>query len=123
MPTPWSSGTVELVARELERLHRDGLVLVRERDGLAAAQVKAGTSGRTVTFTAADGAFDGLPGVTATERLGDRVVLTTGDVEATLLALLAGGRRLPDLDVRGASLEEAVLSLTSRSRAPIGADR
>ena len=91
-------------------------------DGTA-AQVKAGTCGRTVTFTAADGAFDGLPGVTATERLGDRVVLTTGDVEATLLALLAGGRRLPDLDVRGASLEEAVLSLTSRSRAPIGADR
>ena len=91
-------------------------------DGTA-AQVKAGTSGRTVTFTAADGAFDGLPGVTATERLGDRVVLTTDDVEATLLALLAGGRRLPDLDVRGASLEEAVLCLTSRSRAPIGAGR
>ena len=84
---------------------------------------QAGTSGRTVTFTAAEGGFDGLPGVTATERLGDRVVLTTDDVEATLLALLAGGRRLPDLDVRGASLEEAVLSLTSRSRAPIGAGR
>lgn len=91
-------------------------------DGTA-AQVKAGISGRSVTFTAADGRFDGLPGVTATERLGARVVLTTDDVEATLLALLAGGRRLPDLDVRGASLEEAVLSLTSRSRAPIGADR
>lgn len=91
-------------------------------DGTA-ARVKAGTCGRTVTFTAAEGAFDGLPGVTATERLGDRVVLTTGDVEATLRALLAGGRRLPDLDVCGASLEEAVLSLTSRPRPPIGADR
>ena len=65
----------------------------------------------------------GVDDVSATERLGNRVVLTTDDVEATLLALLAGGRRLPDLDVRGASLEEAVLSLTSRSRAPIGAGR
>ena len=87
------------------------------------AQVKAGISGRTIGFTAAEGRFDGLPGVTAVDRHGDRVVLTTDDVEATLLALLAGGRRLPDLDVRGASLEEAVLSLTGRSRAPIGADR
>jgi ABC-2 type transport system ATP-binding protein len=61
--------------------------------------------------------------VTAADRRGGRFSLTTDDVEATLLALLADGRRLPDLQVRGASLEEAVLSLTSRSRTPIGADR
>jgi ABC-2 type transport system ATP-binding protein len=41
------------------------------------------------------------------------VTLTSRDVEATLRALLADGGRLPDLEVRGASLEEAVLSLTS----------
>jgi ABC-2 type transport system ATP-binding protein len=98
----------------------DGRVVA---DGTA-AQVKAGTSGRTVTFTAADGVhLPGLPGVTAADRQGGRVSLTTDDVEATLLALLAGGRRLPDLQIRGASLEEAVLSLTSRPRTPIGADR
>ncbi|MGY1620694.1 ATP-binding cassette domain-containing protein [Geodermatophilus sp. SYSU D00965] len=92
-------------------------------DGTA-AQVKAGISGRTVRFTAAAGTrLDGLPGVTAVERLGERVSLATDDVEATLLALLADGGRLPDLQVRGASLEDAVLSLTARTATPIGADR
>jgi ABC-2 type transport system ATP-binding protein len=97
-----------------------GLVVA---DGTA-AQVKAGISGRTVSFAAAPGArLDGLPGVTAVERLGERVSLATDDVEATLSALLADGGRLPDLQVRGASLEQAVLSLTARTANPIGADR
>ncbi|MGY1688791.1 ATP-binding cassette domain-containing protein [Geodermatophilus sp. SYSU D01105] len=93
-------------------------------DGTA-AQVKAGTSGRTVSFTAGpDVDLDGLPGVTAVEWQGERVSLATDDVEATLRALLTGGGRLPDLQVRGASLEEAVLSLTAhRTSTPIGADR
>ncbi|MGY1642068.1 ABC transporter ATP-binding protein [Geodermatophilus sp. SYSU D00703] len=92
-------------------------------DGTA-AQVKAGISGRTVSFVPAAGTrLDGLPGVTAVERLGERVGLATDDVEATLGALLADGGRLPDLQVRGASLEEAVLSLTARAATPIGADR
>jgi len=92
-------------------------------DGTA-AEVKAGTSGRTVAFTAAAGTpLDGLPGVTAVARQGDRVTLTTDDVEATLRTLLADGGRLPDLQVRGASLEEAVLSLTAVRPTPIGADR
>jgi ABC-2 type transport system ATP-binding protein len=94
-------------------------------DGTA-AEVKAGISGRTVAFTPVTGArLDGLPGVTAVARQGDRVTLTTDDAEATLLALLADGGRLPDLEVRGASLEEAVLSLTGAQPAatPIGADR
>ncbi|MGY1813657.1 ABC transporter ATP-binding protein [Blastococcus sp. SYSU D00820] len=94
-------------------------------DGTA-AQVKAGAAERTVSFTAAPGDDLGsLPGVTGTSRQGDTVGLHTGDVEATLAALLAGGRRLPDLEVRGASLEEAVLTLTAGARAGrrIGADR
>ncbi|MGY1660957.1 ATP-binding cassette domain-containing protein [Geodermatophilus sp. SYSU D00705] len=94
-------------------------------DGTA-AEVKAGITGRTITFTPPEGArLDGLPGVTAATRQGDRVSLSTDDAEATLLALLAGGGRLPDLEVRGASLEEAVLSLTGAQPAatPIGADR
>jgi ABC-2 type transport system ATP-binding protein len=92
-------------------------------DGTA-AEVKAGISGRTVSFTAAPGVrLDGLPGVTAVDRQGERVTLATDDVEATLLALLADGGRLPGLQVRGASLEEAVLSLTARTATAIGADR
>jgi ABC-2 type transport system ATP-binding protein len=90
-------------------------------DGTA-TQVKAGTTGRTVTFTAGPGRLvEGLPGVTSTSRSGTRVSLTTRDVEATLRALLADGGRLPDLEVRGASLEEAVLSLTSP--VPMGGHR
>jgi ABC-2 type transport system ATP-binding protein len=90
-------------------------------DGTA-AQVKAGATGRTITFSAGPGRLvEGLPGVTSAERTGARVSLTTRDVEATLRALLADGGRLPDLEVRGASLEEAVLSLTSS--VPIGEPR
>ena len=88
-----------------------------------AGQIKAGASGRSITFAAeAGGRFDELPGVTAADRRGDTVVLTTADSEATLRALLAGGVRLPDLEVRGASLEDAVLSLT-RPTVPTGATR
>src|SRR3954452_20699005 len=78
-----------------------------------AAQLKAGTAERTISFTATgELRVDALPGVTAAERRGDTVVLTTADPETTLRALLADGGRLPRLEGRGASLEEAVLSLT-----------
>jgi ABC-2 type transport system ATP-binding protein len=86
----------------------------------SAAQIKAGTAARTVSFTVTgDDPLDFLPGVTALDRRGDVVTLTTSDPETTLRALLVEGRRLPDLEVRGASLEDAVLTLTR----PIGADR
>jgi ABC-2 type transport system ATP-binding protein len=97
-------------------------------DGTAAA-IKAGASARTISFTAdPDPVFDTLPGVTATDRRGDVVVLTTTDPETTLRSLLVEGRRLPDLEVRGASLEDAVVSLTasptpSPTTTPIGALR
>ena len=88
-------------------------------DGTA-AQIKAGASGRTISFTAAsDRDLDGLPAVTAVSRQGSAVTLATADAEATLRALLSDGGRLPDLEVRGATLEDAVLSLTD----PIGSLR
>jgi ABC-2 type transport system ATP-binding protein len=89
------------------------------------AEVKAGTAHRTISFTAPPGGLlDTLPAVTGVEYRGERVLLTTNDPEATLRALLADGGRLPGLEVRGASLEEAVLSLTAtRASNPIGADQ
>jgi ABC-2 type transport system ATP-binding protein len=88
----------------------------------SAAQVKAGITGSTVSFTAGPGAaLDGLPGVTGVTWRGTTVDLATADPEATLRALLAGGCRLPGLQVRGASLEDAVLTLTTAT--PIGAPR
>jgi ABC-2 type transport system ATP-binding protein len=83
----------------------------------SAAEVKAGVSGRTISFTAApDRLPEGLPAVISAARHGDRVTLTTTDAEATLRALLADGGCLPALEVRGASLEQAVLSLTAGAR-------
>ncbi len=89
----------------------------------SAAQLKAGATTRRISFTAAPGrVVDALPAVRSSSRQGSTVTLTTGDAEATLRALLAGGAPLPDLEVRGASLEDAVLMLTS-SATPIGARR
>src|ERR671933_708608 len=81
------------------------------------AAVRSAVAGRTVRFSAPDGAtFDRVPGVTGATRLGGTVALATTDVEATLRALLADGVALTDLEVRGASLEDAVLSLVGGVR-------
>ncbi|TFV89003.1 ABC transporter ATP-binding protein [Blastococcus sp. CT_GayMR20] len=82
----------------------------------SAADVKA-TAARRISFTAVpDRRFDDLPAVTATSRQGGTLTLTTADADLTLRALLADGGRLPDLEVRGASLEDAVLALVSTGR-------
>ncbi len=80
----------------------------------SAVEVKSGIAGRTVRFGCTDRTgLAELPGVTAVGGTGDLVELATTDAEATLRALLAGRDRLPDLEVRGASLEQAFLSLTT----------
>jgi ABC-2 type transport system ATP-binding protein len=87
----------------------------------SAAQLKAGGVTRRISFTAGPGQDLGaLPAVRSSSRQGSTVTLTTADAEATLRALLADGTPLPDLEVRGASLEDAVLTLTS-SATSIGA--
>ena len=87
----------------------------------SAAQLKAGGATRRISFTAGTGHdLDALPAVRSSSRQGSTVTLTTADAEATLRALLADGTPLPDLEVRGASLEDAVLTLTS-SATTIGA--
>ncbi|NIH70015.1 ATP-binding cassette domain-containing protein [Modestobacter marinus] len=83
-------------------------------DGTA-AKIKSRIAGRTVRFRC-PGPRDGLaamPGVTGIGGEGDLVELNTTDAEATLRALLASRTGLPDLEVRGASLEQAFLHLTS----------
>jgi ABC-2 type transport system ATP-binding protein len=98
----------------------DGRVIA---DG-SAADVKSGVAGRTISFTAAaERGLDGLPAVSGVTRQGGTVTLATTDAAVTLRALLSDGG-LPDLEVRGASLEDAVLSLISTGRnAPVGAVR
>ncbi len=85
----------------------------------SAASIKSRVAGRTIRFRCAGprGDLAGLPGVTDVGGDADRVELTTSDAEATLRALLAGPRSLPDLEVRGATLEQAFLHLIDASGA------
>ncbi|WP_222193262.1 ATP-binding cassette domain-containing protein [Modestobacter italicus] len=93
-------------------------------DGTA-AEIKSRIAGRTVRFRC-PGTRDGLaalPGVTGIGGDGDLVELATTDAEATLRALLGARTGLPDLEVRGASLEQAFLHLTTDQTTANGALR
>ncbi len=81
------------------------------------AAIKARVPGRRVSFRsdpplhATD--FDGLP-VEGVALVGDRARLLTNEPEVVLGALFARGIRPLDLEVVGADLEEAFLSLIAR---------
>jgi ABC-2 type transport system ATP-binding protein len=67
-----------------------------------------------------------LPGVLSAERHGDAITLSCSDTDAALSALLSSFPGTRDVEVRGASLEEAFLELTvdkddHGDRAAIGA--
>ena len=53
-----------------------------------------------------------LPGVVRAERRGDAVVLSCADSDAAIRALLAAYPQAHDIELRGASLEQAFLELT-----------
>jgi ABC-2 type transport system ATP-binding protein len=91
----------------------------------SAASIKARISGRTIRFGCPgdrDG-LAGLPGVTSVTGTGELVELASTDAEATLRALLATRDVLPDLEVHGATLEQAFLQLTTSAIRPTGAIR
>ena len=96
------------------------IVMARGRvvsDGSVTA-LKAGVGARQVRFTlGSDSAagLDRLPGVVGVQRHGAAVALRTTDPEATVRALLANRDRVPDLEVSGASLEEAFLAVTAET--------
>jgi ABC-2 type transport system ATP-binding protein len=85
----------------------------------SAASIKSRVAGRTIRFRCAGPRDDlaGFPAVTDVGGDAERVELTTSDAEATLRALLAGPRSLPDLEFRGATLEQAFLHLIDASGA------
>jgi ABC-2 type transport system ATP-binding protein len=95
-------------------------------DGTAAS-VKQRVGVRTVSVApsascdraSCDCGFARLPGVVAVADRGGRVVLTTTDSDATVLALAAAGL-LRDLEVVGVGLEEAFLSLTGSTALAAG---
>jgi ABC-2 type transport system ATP-binding protein len=83
-------------------------------DGTA-QEIKSRAGGRTVRFTigsqSASG-LDALPGVTDVEVRGGTAQLRTTDTDATVQALYASGVTVRGLEVKGAGLEDAFLSLT-----------
>ncbi|WP_307797055.1 ABC transporter ATP-binding protein [Actinomadura barringtoniae] len=90
--------------------------------------IKRRVPGRTVSvdFTGSFTDLDALPHVVSSEVRGTRAHLHTTDSDATVMALAQAGL-LRNLEVKGAGLEEAFLTLTGSSKAttttPTGATR
>lgn len=81
----------------------------------SAQEIKSRAGGRTVRFTIGDqptAGLDTLPGVTELEVRGGTAQLRTTDTDATVQALYASGIAVRDLEVKGADLEDAFLTLT-----------
>jgi ABC-2 type transport system ATP-binding protein len=93
------------------------IVMARGRivaDGTA-EEIKAAAGGRTVRFTIGDqptAGLDTLPGVTEVEVRGGSARMRTTDPDATVQALYGSGISVQNLEVKGAGLEDAFLSLT-----------
>ena len=80
-----------------------------------ATEIKARVGRRTIkaTLAAADlGALRELPGVATADRRGEAIVLSCGDSDAAIRALLAQFPGARDIEIAGAGLEEAFLELT-----------
>jgi ABC-2 type transport system ATP-binding protein len=78
-------------------------------------EIKATVGGRTIraTLPGADAtALELLPGVSKAEVRGDSVLLHCSDSDAAVRALLAGYPATRDLEISGADLEQAFLTLT-----------
>ncbi|WP_155373230.1 ABC transporter ATP-binding protein [Catellatospora vulcania] len=94
------------------------IVIARGRvvaDG-SGADIKQLTGGRTVSFDRAGADPDrlrGLPGVVEVELRGERALLRCDDSDRTVQALLSDGQPWRNLEITGAGLEEAFLSLTA----------
>lgn len=98
-------------------------ILVLDRGRLIAngspAALKGRISERTVRFTlpprdgVGDAALGALPGVVSTDQRGETVSLLTADADATVRGLVAAGIAFRHLEVTGADLDAAFLTLTN----------
>lgn len=103
---------------EIEALAERVVVIADGRvvadDALAGVLARVGT--RWAWLTSAEGArIAELPEVAAAEIAGEEVSLSLRDSDAFVRALVASGLPFAELQVRGATLEEAFLSLTDGS--------
>jgi len=94
-------------------------IVLMARGGIVAdgpaTEIKAKVGSRSIRATLPDVDLDrlrALPGVLSAERHGEAITLSCSDTDAALGALLSSIPGTRDVEVRGASLEEAFLQLT-----------
>jgi ABC-2 type transport system ATP-binding protein len=78
-------------------------------------EIKAMVGSRTIRATLPGADLDALarlPGVSGAERRGEAVVLSCGDSDEAIRALLAAYPEVRDIEIAAAGLEEAFLQLT-----------
>lgn len=84
-----------------------------------ATEIKARVGRRTIKATLAGAdvtTLRGLPGVAAADRRGEAIVLSCGDSDAAIRALIARWPDARDIEITGAGLEEAFLELTGDAK-------
>jgi ABC-2 type transport system ATP-binding protein len=121
-----ASGTTVLFAtHQLEEAdaHADRAVLIAEGRVVADAptnEIKAMVGRRTIRATLPDVPVAALmlPGVDSADRRGETVILSTSDTDRALRALLAAFPQVRGIELAGAGLEQAFLTLTSRNGGP-----
>jgi ABC-2 type transport system ATP-binding protein len=85
----------------------------------ATTEIKAMVGSRTIRATLPGVSLERLerlPGASRAERRGDAVVITCGDSDATVRAVLDEFPEARDVEIAGAGLEQAFLALTSDRR-------
>jgi ABC-2 type transport system ATP-binding protein len=113
-------GTVLLTSHylaEIETLAQRVVVLNQGRiiaDGRV-SEVRGVVSFKRVTLTCA--ALPPLPGVSSVEREGDRTHLLTNDADELVRDLVTSGVAFSDLEIQGASLEDAFVAITAKQPA------
>jgi ABC-2 type transport system ATP-binding protein len=91
----------------------------------SATEIKARVGTRRVRATVAataDEVLRLLPGVISLTRHGGTVTIESGDADATVRALFAGGVEVRDVEVAGVALEDAFLALTETASNHTGSD-
>jgi ABC-2 type transport system ATP-binding protein len=84
------------------------------------SEIKAGTTGRIISFTAGAGVTDAalrrLPGVTDTEWNGRRVKLYSGDTDRLIFTLVENRIDMRDIEIQSGGLEAAFQALVQPAK-------
>jgi ABC-2 type transport system ATP-binding protein len=117
--------TVVLTTHYLEEADQlaDRIVVIDRGQVIAdgtPSEIKAGTTGRIISFTAGAGVTDAalrrLPGVTDTEWNGRRVKLYSGDTDRLIFTLVENRIDMRDIEIQSGGLEAAFQALVQPAK-------